>query len=30
MKNYQAPQDLLKGRVILITGAGQGIGKTAH
>jgi NAD(P)-dependent dehydrogenase (short-subunit alcohol dehydrogenase family) len=29
MKNYQAPQDLLKGRVILITGAGQGIGKTA-
>ncbi len=29
MKNYQAPQDLLKGRVILVTGAGQGIGKTA-
>jgi NAD(P)-dependent dehydrogenase (short-subunit alcohol dehydrogenase family) len=29
MKNYQAPRDLLKDRVILITGAGQGIGKTA-
>lgn len=29
MKNYQAPQDLLKGRVILVTGAGQGIGRTA-
>lgn len=29
MKNYQAPQDLLQGRVILVTGAGQGIGKTA-
>ncbi|MDD5328536.1 MAG: YciK family oxidoreductase [Sulfuricella sp.] len=29
MKNYQAPQDLLKDRVILVTGAGQGIGKTA-
>ena len=27
--NYQAPQDLLKDRVILVTGAGQGIGKTA-
>lgn len=29
MKNYQAPADLLKDRVILVTGAGQGIGKTA-
>jgi NAD(P)-dependent dehydrogenase (short-subunit alcohol dehydrogenase family) len=29
MKNYQAPSDLLKDRVILVTGAGQGIGKTA-
>lgn len=29
MKSYQAPPDLLKGRVILVTGAGQGIGKTA-
>lgn len=29
MKNYHAPQDLLKDRVILVTGAGQGIGKTA-
>lgn len=29
MKNYQAPHDLLKDRVILVTGAGQGIGKTA-
>jgi len=29
MKNYQAPNDLLKDRVILVTGAGQGIGKTA-
>ena len=26
---YQAPQDLLKDRVILVTGAGDGIGKTA-
>jgi NAD(P)-dependent dehydrogenase (short-subunit alcohol dehydrogenase family) len=29
MKNYQAPSDLLKGRIVLVTGAGQGIGKTA-
>lgn len=29
MKNYQAPPDLLKDRVILVTGAGQGIGKAA-
>jgi NAD(P)-dependent dehydrogenase (short-subunit alcohol dehydrogenase family) len=29
MKDYQAPPDLLKDRVILITGAGQGIGRTA-
>lgn len=29
MKNYQAPSDLLHGRVILVTGAGQGIGRTA-
>ena len=27
--DYQAPSDLLKGRVILITGAGQGIGRAA-
>lgn len=29
MKNYLAPQNLLKDRVILVTGASQGIGKTA-
>jgi len=29
MKDYQASPDLLKDRVILVTGAGQGIGKTA-
>jgi NAD(P)-dependent dehydrogenase (short-subunit alcohol dehydrogenase family) len=29
MKHYQAPQDLLKERVILVTGAGQGIGRVA-
>src|SRR5512135_2009060 len=29
MKDYQAPSDLLQGRVILVTGAGQGIGRTA-
>ncbi len=29
MKNYQAPKDLLQGRVILVTGAGQGIGRVA-
>lgn len=29
MKNYQAPPALLKDRVILVTGAGQGIGKIA-
>ncbi len=28
-KNYRAPKDLLKNRVILITGAGQGIGRAA-
>lgn len=27
--NYQAPQNLLQGRVILVTGAGDGIGKAA-
>lgn len=29
MNTYQAPKDLLQGRVILVTGAGQGIGRTA-
>ena len=29
MKNYRAPKDLLKGRVILVTGAGQGMGREA-
>lgn len=29
MQNYQPPPDLLKDRVILITGAGDGIGRTA-
>ena len=29
MKNYQASQHHLKDRVILVTGAGQGLGKTA-
>ncbi len=29
MKNYSAPADLLKGRTILITGAGQGLGRIA-
>lgn len=29
MNNYQAPQDLLEGKVILITGAGDGIGAEA-
>lgn len=29
MKNYQAAQNLLQDRVILVTGAGQGIGRTA-
>ena len=27
--DYQAPQDLLAGRVILVTGAGDGIGREA-
>ena len=27
--NYQAPANLLKNRVILVTGAGDGIGKAA-
>ncbi|MCW9000941.1 MAG: SDR family NAD(P)-dependent oxidoreductase, partial [Kangiellaceae bacterium] len=27
MENYQAPDDLLKERVILVTGASDGIGK---
>lgn len=29
MNNYQAPQNLLKDKVILVTGAGQGIGRVA-
>jgi NAD(P)-dependent dehydrogenase (short-subunit alcohol dehydrogenase family) len=29
MKNYQAPKDFLKDRVILVTGAGDGIGAVA-
>ena len=29
MKNYQAPHDHLKNRVILVTGAAQGLGRTA-
>lgn len=29
MMNYQAPKDLLKDKVILVTGAGDGIGKAA-
>ena len=29
MKNYQAPEQHLKDRVIIVTGAGQGIGQTA-
>jgi len=29
MKDYQAPADLLAGRVILVTGAGDGIGRSA-
>ncbi len=28
-KHYDPPEDLLKGRVILVTGAGQGLGRTA-
>jgi len=29
MQDYQAPADLLKGRIIMVTGAGSGIGRTA-
>ncbi|OGI56984.1 MAG: YciK family oxidoreductase [Candidatus Muproteobacteria bacterium RBG_19FT_COMBO_61_10] len=29
MRNYQPPRDLLAGRVILVTGAGDGLGRTA-
>ena len=28
-RNYHAPKDLLKGKVIAVTGAGDGIGKAA-
>ena len=27
--DYQAPDDMLKGRIILVTGAGSGIGREA-
>ncbi len=29
MQHYQAPESLLKDRIVLVTGAGSGIGKTA-
>ncbi len=29
MHTYQAPEDLLKGRIVMVTGAGSGIGRTA-
>lgn len=29
MKDYQAPSDLLKDKIILVTGAGEGIGRAA-
>ncbi|GGE79081.1 short-chain dehydrogenase [Streptosporangium jomthongense] len=29
MQDYQAPADLLKDRIVLVTGAGSGIGRTA-
>jgi NAD(P)-dependent dehydrogenase (short-subunit alcohol dehydrogenase family) len=29
MKSYRPPQDLLAGRVVLVTGAGQGLGRAA-
>lgn len=29
IKNYQAPHDLLKDKIILVTGSGEGIGRTA-